>query len=56
MDTIDPSGPDDDRVVDFSDDEPVLPTSTRDDTDEGWGEPSRRNDERLLEERPPHWD
>jgi hypothetical protein len=50
-----PDGPDDERVVDFVDDEPVLPTVTRDDTDEGWGEASRRNDERLLEERPPHW-
>jgi hypothetical protein len=47
---------DGDRLVDLSDDEPALPTSTRDDTDEGWGEVIRRNDERLLDERPPHWE
>jgi hypothetical protein len=33
----------------------VLPTTSRDDTDEGWGESSRGNDERLHEDRPPHW-
>jgi hypothetical protein len=54
---VDPIEPTDgDRLVDLSDEEPVLPTSTRDDTDEGWGEVARRNDERLLEERPPHWE
>ncbi len=37
------------------DDEPVLPDQTRDDTDLGWGERSGGNDDRLLEERPPHW-
>jgi hypothetical protein len=35
--------------------EPVLPDQTRDDTDQGWGERSGGNDDRLLEERPPHW-
>lgn len=48
---------DDDREVDLSsDDEPILATQTRDDTDMGWSE--RRadsNDDRLLEDRPPHW-
>jgi hypothetical protein len=36
----------------------VLPEQTRDDTDEGWGEraDANSNDERLLEDRPPHWD
>jgi hypothetical protein len=50
-------GVDDDRVVDYGadDDEPVLPGTTRDDTDEGWGESTRSNDQRLLEDRPPHW-
>jgi hypothetical protein len=37
------------------DDEPVLPDQTRDDTDLGWGERSGSNDDRLLDERPPHW-
>jgi len=37
------------------DDRPVLPRGTQDDTDEGWGENSRHNDDRLLEDRPPHW-
>ena len=50
------------RVVDLSEDEqwvddtPVLPETTRDDTDAGWGERAHGNDERLLAERPPHWD
>ena len=36
--------------------EPVLPEQTRDDTDRGWGEdPPEDDDERLLRERPPHW-
>lgn len=49
---------DEDRIVDLSDDAPLLPGSTRDDTDEGWGErePSSERDEWLREERPPHWD
>jgi hypothetical protein len=47
---------DDDRVVDLSDDDPILPDSTRDDTDAGWGERSPGNDDRLRDERPPHWD
>ena len=51
---------DEDRIVDLSDDAPLLPASTRDDTDEGWGEhrrePSREHDDWLREERPPHWD
>jgi hypothetical protein len=47
---------DEDRFVDLSDDAPLLPGSTRDDTDEGWGEPSRDREDWLREERPPHWD
>jgi hypothetical protein len=52
---------DGERLVDLSDDrdgwdEPLLPAATRDDTDAGWGEPRRDNDDRLLAERPPHWD
>ncbi|CAM3551260.1 hypothetical protein [Stackebrandtia soli] len=44
------------------DDEPLLPEQTSDDTDEGWSPPRRRSapvisaeDQRLLDERPPHW-
>jgi hypothetical protein len=48
---------DDDREVDLSDDDqPTLPDQTRDDTDQDWGERSRDNDDRLLEDRPPHYD
>ena len=47
----------DDREVDLTeDDRQVLPDQTRDDTDRGWSE--RRddsNDDRLLQDRPPHW-
>jgi hypothetical protein len=55
--------PDEERMVDLSDDaegwvddEPVLPSTTRDDTDAGWGEARRGNDALLLGERPPHWE
>jgi hypothetical protein len=55
-----PVSPNDERLVDLSDDglpdTPVLPESTRDDTDAGWGERPSGNDDRLLAERPPHWD
>jgi hypothetical protein len=47
---------DDDRTVVFDDDAPVLPDQTRDDTDTGWGDRSDSNDDRLREDRPPHWD
>lgn len=40
----------------FRDSVPVLPETTRDDTDAGWGERPRDNDFRLLDERPPHWE
>lgn len=60
MDTLnDPVRPgDDDRTVTFDDDDaPLLPEQTRDDTDHGWGDRDRdgANDERLLQDRPPHW-
>jgi hypothetical protein len=39
------------------DDRPVLPVKSREDTDVDWGErPGLENDERLYDERPPHWD
>jgi hypothetical protein len=53
---------DGERVVDLAEDEqwaddtPVLPETTRDDTDAGWGERASGNDARLLAERPPHWE
>ena len=47
---------DGDREVIFDDEGALLPEQTRDDTDRGWGEPVRDNDDRLLAERPPHWD
>jgi len=50
---VEPYGTDEDREVTF--DEDVLPEQTRDDTDRGWGEQSSSNDDRLFEDRPPHW-
>ncbi len=50
------AGGDDERVVELDDDTPVLPEQTREDTDRGWGERSWTNDDRLRDERPPHWD
>lgn len=39
------------------DDHRVLPDGTRDETDVGWGErPPYDDDQRLLDERPPHHD
>jgi len=38
-------------------DEAVLPARTEDETGIGWGEdPEPDDDERLRQERPPHWD
>ena len=45
-----------DRVVDLSDEGPLLPEQTSDDTDRGWGDQRGSNDAWLLAERPPHWD
>jgi hypothetical protein len=58
---VDPDSPgyprtDGDRTVDLVDDDDLLPEQTSDDTDLGWGEDSATNDDRLLDERPPHWD
>jgi hypothetical protein len=48
---------DEEREVLLVDDaEPVLPEQTRDELGREWGESPSSNDERLLEERPPHWD
>ncbi|GID94366.1 hypothetical protein Adi01nite_37780 [Amorphoplanes digitatis] len=45
------------RTVDLESEEmPLLPEQTRDDTERGWGfSGDNSNDERLLEDRPPHW-
>jgi hypothetical protein len=45
------------RTVDFESEEalPLLPEQTRDDTERGWGFGDDSNDDRLLEDRPPHW-
>jgi len=48
---------DGERTVDLDPDEaPLLPEQTRDDTELGWGERDNSNDDRLLEDRPPHWE
>ena len=47
---------DGERTVDLDPEEaPLLPEQTRDDTERGWGERDDTNDDRLLEDRPPHW-
>lgn len=34
----------------------LLPEQTRDDVDEGWGEPAGPDEEGgVVQERPPHW-
>lgn len=43
------------RLGDVVEDFEILPDSTMDDTDAGWGERAGGNDARLLAERPPHW-
>jgi hypothetical protein len=47
---------DGERTVDFDAEEtPLLPEQTRDDTERGWGGSDDSNDDRLYEDRPPHW-
>jgi len=36
------------------DDEPVLPDVTRDERDTGWGDEPADDDQRFLDDRPPH--
>jgi hypothetical protein len=48
--------PDDRREVALVDELQILPDQTSDDTDAGWGEQAASNDDRLLADRPPHWD
>ena len=42
--------------ADFADELVVLPDTTTDDTDGGGGVLRACNDDRLLADRPPHWD
>jgi hypothetical protein len=38
-------------------DRPLLPDRTTDETDVGWGDrPDPDDRDRLLQDRPPHWD
>jgi SAM-dependent methyltransferase len=37
------------------DERPVLPVRSSDEADVGWGDRWGSNDQRLLEDRPPHW-
>ena len=47
---------DGDRTVDFESEEALLlAEQTHDDTEHGWGQRDESNDDRLLEDRPPHW-
>ena len=42
---------------DDQDDKPLLPAQSTDETSVGWGEvPEPDDEERLRQERPPHWD
>jgi hypothetical protein len=34
----------------------AVPEQSREDTDAGWGEYPVTGDERLYQDRPPHWD
>lgn len=38
------------------DDLVILPDTTSDERDTGWGDDDDSNDERLKAERPPHWE
>ena len=51
----DPDGPSTPARADKVDDEPVLPDTTSDERDVGWGdEPGERDDDWYRRERPPH--
>ena len=50
-------GKDDKAGKDDQDDKPLLPEQSQDETGVGWGEaPEADDDDRLRQERPPHWD
>jgi hypothetical protein len=52
----DAGSPEDWREVRLVEELQILPDQTSDDTDSGWGERAASNDDRLLADRPPHWD
>jgi hypothetical protein len=52
---LEPVSADDRREVALVEELEILPDQTTDDTDAGWGERGRSNDDHLLAERPPHW-
>jgi hypothetical protein len=35
---------------------PAVPTQSSEDTDIGWGDYAEQDDDRLLGDRPPHWE
>jgi hypothetical protein len=46
-----------DSAPEQPDSAPILPAQSREDTDVGWGDFTERDDDdRLLRDRPPHWD
>lgn len=46
----------DDRVVQLEpEDPPILSDERIEEVDEDWNEESDSNDERLREDKPPHW-
>lgn len=50
-------GQDDKADKNDQDDKPLLPAQSQDETGVGWGEaPEPDDDDRLRQERPPHWD
>jgi hypothetical protein len=48
------SGPDEERTVELDEDLEILPDSTSDERDIGWGVRSEAEDDDRYE-RPPHW-
>lgn len=51
-----PRSPDKDDP-DNQEDKPLLPAQSQDETGVGWGEaPEPDDEERLRQDRPPHWD
>ena len=56
---LSPSRPpgDDGAMEPDPDEKPVLPAQSEEEAGVGWGDAAERDDEeRLREDRPPHWD
>ena len=43
-------------AIGWDDEFVVLPDITTDERDVGWGDESDGNDQRLQDDRPPHWE